>query len=244
MADGKRNSMAGKVATPKIGGQGISELDTALVKAIGARVKVTNGLGQIFEGTLYTACSMTNVIAINTTTPPPTPSSSVASQPGDYHIIPVIAIKAFEILSLPTEADRVEGSAPGFEGMLPSITKVDIEAARAREATAIRKIKELDATKGRGVSKEVQEAFDFLLKRLPTRWHETQIVVNDAVVISSPYRVEDCAAPKDQNQSLIQVKKVLGDFWSRRKSGQGEKGPQGGNTNNRVATPIAPRKGG
>ena len=45
--------------------------------------------------------------------------------------------------------------------------------------------------------------------RLPTRWHDTSIVVNDAVIISKPYTVDDCAAPKDQQNALNRVRKVL-----------------------------------
>lgn len=44
---------------------------------------------------------------------------------------------------------------------------------------------------------------------MPTRWHEQAIIVSDAVIISPPYRLEDCKAPKEKQQALNQVKKVL-----------------------------------
>jgi hypothetical protein len=48
-----------------------------------------------------------------------------------------------------------------------------------------------------------------MLCRLPTRWHERSIIVNDAVMISEPYGPDNCAAPKDQQNMLVRIKKVL-----------------------------------
>ncbi len=60
------------------------------------------------------------------------------------------------------------------------------------------------------MTKEAQEIFDALTRTLPTRWDGTSIVVMDAVVISSPYRVEDCRAVAGQQASaLARVKKVV-----------------------------------
>ncbi|KAF2835174.1 hypothetical protein M501DRAFT_1020167 [Patellaria atrata CBS 101060] len=244
MADGKRNPMAGKVATPKVGGQSMDALGADLSRAVGARIKVTFSLANTtLEGTLFAACPTTNLIAINTTPAPPNPSSTLSAQPGDYHIIPVTHIRSFELISLSQESD----GGSGFEHAIPAITKVDLDFVRAREAAAVKKLKEKEAMRARGVSKEAQELFEFLLKRLPTRWHDTQIIVNDAVIISQPYTLDACAAPKDKQNSLVQVKKMLEDYYSRRKgpamnAQHGGKVPQ--QQNSRVATPIAPRKGG
>lgn len=43
---------------------------------------------------------------------------------------------------------------------------MDLKSLEAREEAAIRKVKEKDATKGKGVSKEAQEIFDALHKTL------------------------------------------------------------------------------
>lgn len=115
----------------------------------------------VLEGILFTTCNITNAIAINTATPPPNPSSALASQPGDYHIIPFAHIVSIELLSA---GERIPDSGPGFDGALPSISKVDLEAVKAREEATIRKMKEKDAMKGRGVSKEAQEIFDALAR--------------------------------------------------------------------------------
>lgn len=236
MAESKRNSTSGKVATPMIGGQGINELDAALSKALGARIRLTTTLpGHVLEGTLFTTCSITNLVAVNTAPAPPNPSSTLANQPGDYHIIPVSHIQSFQLLSLPAASDRVAGSGPGFEGALPSITKVDLDSLKAKEEQAIRKIKERDATRGRGVGKDAQEVFDHINRTLPASWQGTDISVS-GVTITKPYRVEDCSAAPDRQVALNQIKKVLDGFY-RKKSAQGGNRPG-------VATPIAPRKGG
>jgi hypothetical protein len=176
MAD-KRNSVAGKVATPNLkAGSGstkdVIDVDSNLHKAVGSRyvsplcsapvvtiqrkvlvmltlrrIKITCAPNNnVLEGTLFTACNLTNAIAINTAPAPPNPSANIASQPGDFHIIPFAHIISFEIL--------------GFDGAMPSISKVDLAALQAREEQTIREMKKKDAQKGKGVSREAQELFD------------------------------------------------------------------------------------
>jgi len=247
-ADHKRQATAGKIATPKVaGGKDVIDSDSILYKAVGARIKITVAPhNTILEGTLFTTCNITNAIAINTTPAPPNPSAVLSSLPGDYHIIPFAHILNIELLGA---GERVEGSVPGFDGALPSIAKVDLDAVRAREEATIRKIKERDAMRGRGVSKEAQEIFDALARTLPTRWHDTDIIVNDAVIISKPYTLDDCRAPSDKQQSIPHIKKVLENFFAKKRTGAGpqpgqQTQGQGQNARVSVATPIAPRKGG
>jgi hypothetical protein len=102
---------------------------------------------------------MTNAIAINTAPAPPNPSAPLSSQPGDYHIIPFAHIVSFELVGA---GERVPESGPGFEGALPSISKVDLDAMKAREEQTIREMKKRDAQKGKGVTKEAQDIFDFV----------------------------------------------------------------------------------
>jgi len=112
---------------------------------------------KVLEGTLFTTCNVTNAIAINTAPAPPNPSAPLSSQPGDYHIIPFAHILSFELIGA---AERVADAGPGFDGALPSISKVDIAALKAREEQTIREMKKKDAQKGKGVSKEAQDIFD------------------------------------------------------------------------------------
>ncbi|KAH8719468.1 anticodon-binding domain-containing protein [Phaeosphaeriaceae sp. PMI808] len=240
MAD-KRSSIVGKVATPnlKVGGgssKDVIDVDSNLYKVVGSRIKITCAPNDnVLEGTLFTACSLTNAIAINTAPAPPNPSAPLASQPGDYHIIPFAHILSFEIVA---SSERVAESTPGFDGAMPNISKVDLAALQAREDQTIREMKKRDAQKGKGVSTEAQELFDFISRTLPTRWADAQIVVNDAVLIQPPYTLDTIRAPADKAQSEAQVRKVVGHFYDRKK------GASGGAARAPVAMPIAPRKGG
>ena len=73
-------------------------------------------------------------------------------------------------------------------------------------------MKEAAARKNRSVSKEAQDIFDGLSRTLPTRWDGTNMVVNDGVVISPPYRAEDCRAGAGQHAGMLgRVKKVVSE---------------------------------
>jgi hypothetical protein len=50
----------------------------------------------------------------------------------------------------------------------PPITTVDLKAVKAREAATIKKMRERDATRGKGVTKEAQELFDALARTYVT----------------------------------------------------------------------------
>jgi hypothetical protein len=76
------------------------------------------------------------------------------------------------------------------------------------------------------------------LDSLPTRWADAQIVVNDAVLIQPPYTLENIKAPADKAQSEVHVRKVVENYYARKKSGNA------GAPRAPVAMPIAPRKGG
>lgn len=118
------------------------------------------------EGTVFAACPLTNLIAINTAPPPSNSSSAAVTQPGDYHIIPVSRIQSFQLVNFATDAQS-KGEEPatrGFDSVVPSIGGVDIKALEAREQATIAKIKEKEASRGRGVTKEAQEIFDALAR--------------------------------------------------------------------------------
>ncbi|KAL6707774.1 hypothetical protein ACN47E_003674 [Coniothyrium glycines] len=242
MADSKRNSIAGKIATPNLkpasgSNKDVGDADSMLYKAVGARIKLTTAPNNtVLEGTLFTACNVTNAIAINTAPAPPNPSAPLSSQPGDYHIIPFAHILSFEIVG---PGERAVDTTGGFDGALPSIAKVDMAAAHAREEQTIREMKKKDAQKGKGVSKEAQELFDAISRTLPTRWADTQIVVSDSVLIQAPYHLDSIRAPADKAQAENHVRKIVERFYQRKNGAT-----TGGATRAPVAMPIAPRKGG
>jgi hypothetical protein len=126
------------------------------------RIRITTTLpGHIVEGTLYTACAITHMVAINTTPIPPNPSTNLSSQPGDYKIIPVSSIQNFQIIGLNPTSDNVENPDATFENAVPTIAKLDMSVLKAKEELAIRKIKEHNATRGKNVTREAQDIFDW-----------------------------------------------------------------------------------
>lgn len=60
-----------------------------------------------------------------------------------------------------------------------------------------------------GFSHECDVYSDITKHRLPTHWSGTSIVVNDLVTIAKPYGPDNCTAPKEQQNALTRVKKVL-----------------------------------
>ncbi|GME24290.1 hypothetical protein GTA08_BOTSDO10555 [Neofusicoccum parvum] len=233
MADGKRLSSAGKVATPKLGDQSILN-DSHLFKIIGKRVKITTTVANhVLEGTVFAADPVLNALAINTTPAPPNPSTSLASQPGNFHVVSIPHIQEFKILG------GEDGATPdGFESAVPGIAALDLGALKARENAAVRKLIEKEETRGRGVPKEAQEIFDAINRTLPTRWHEQTIIVNEAVMLGPPYTVNDLKAPEGKERNVELVKKIMEGHAARKRNAQ-----QGANKPG-IATPIPPRKGG
>lgn len=60
------------------------------------------------------------------------------------------------------------------------------------------------------MGKEAQDIFDALARTLPTRWDGTSIIVLDAVIISSPYKPDDCRGGSGApSGTLARVKKVV-----------------------------------
>ena len=122
-----------------------------------SRIKLTTAAphSQTYEGTLFTACSTFNVVAINTRATAPSTDAKV--QPGDYHVIPVSRIQSFQVLSLPS---TTETGASSFSTAQPPIGPVDVKRLEERERAKINKLKEDDRDKGKGVTKEAQAIFD------------------------------------------------------------------------------------
>lgn len=71
---------------------------------------------------------------------------------------------------------------------------------------------------------------------MPVRWHNQEIIVHETVIISAPYRVEDCKGKSDRPDVVNRVKKVL--EGERRKLREKEERER------KVSTPTGPRKGG
>ncbi|OJD37117.1 rna-lsm domain protein [Diplodia corticola] len=263
MADGKRLSSAGKVATPKLGDQSILN-DSHLFKVIGKRlepaasprstpedalcssprpsddvaahtgaphrVKITTTVANhVLEGTVFAADPVLNAVAVNTAPAPPNPSTNLATQPGNFHVVSIPNIQKFEILSDGAGADS-------FENATPTIASLDLGALKAREEAAVRKLLEKEEHRNREVSSEVQELYDAFNRTLPMRWHGTTMIINDAVLLGPPYTVNDLKAAEGKERNIDHIKRIMEGYLAKKRSG--------GANRPGVATPIPPRKGG
>jgi len=198
-----------RVATPKANTP--APVDSVeLGKAIGARIKLITAApqSQTFEGTLFTACPILNVVAINT-------RPAATGDSGDYHMIPISRIQSFHTISLASSQQQQQQLPP-----------VDTKRLKEREKARIAQQKEQAADRGKGVSKEAQAIYDSLKRvNIPMRWHNTEMIAHEAVIISPPYRPEDCKGSAQKVQVLNQVKKVL--EGERRKLSEREKAAGG-----------------
>ena len=116
---------------------------------------------QSYEGTLFTACPILNVVILNTRATLSTNAVApavAASQPGDYHVIPIPRIQSFQILSLAAVAEN--GSEATFATAQPAIGPVETRRLKEREAAQIARLKEEERNRGKGVTKEAQAIFD------------------------------------------------------------------------------------
>ncbi|PYH90405.1 hypothetical protein BO71DRAFT_76282 [Aspergillus ellipticus CBS 707.79] len=209
MADSKRHSVG--VRAPAQGpsgataGQGMAgamvPLEVALSSAIGARVRITTSpVSSTIEGTLFTACPITNLVAINT-------ADGKQTQAGDYRVIPVSRIQSFQIVSLPSSSN-LDGSS--FSDAVPPLQPLDIRSLKNREATAVGKLQEGEARRGKGVTREAQDLFDAFSRTMPARWDGSKIIVADAVSIAAPYRPDDCRPlVAGDTAALARVRMVL-----------------------------------
>jgi hypothetical protein len=153
------------------------------------------------EGTLFTACPITNLVAINTAADPKQPA-------GDYRIIPVSRIQSFQLLSLAPSSNNADG--PSFTDAVPPVQALDLRALKSREANAVGKLQENEARRGKGVTREAQDLFDAFSRTMPTRWDGSNIIVADAVTITAPYRVDDCRPlVAGDTAALARVRKVV-----------------------------------
>lgn len=154
MADSKsnRNSLAGKVATPKTAGtstpptQAIPDSMEALGKAIGARIKLTTAAphSQTYEGSLSTACPTLNLVFIERREP--------NTQSSNFSVIPVARIQTFQIMALADEG--------GFHTAQPPVAPIDYQRLEKRVEAKVNKAKDEERNKGKGVTKEAQAIFD------------------------------------------------------------------------------------
>ncbi|KAL8813800.1 MAG: hypothetical protein Q9223_006940 [Gallowayella weberi] len=183
-----------------MGPSNMLSLENALLGVIGARIRLQTVLAShpTMEGTLFTACPLTNLVAIAVPTSP--------TNPPTHHILPISSIQNFTLISAPP----APGSFASPPNTTPPLSSLPTAALRARADAAVARLKEAASRKNKAVGKEAQDLFDSICRTLPTRWDGNNIVVNETVIVSPPYRGEDCRAGNGvPAQSLNRVRKVV-----------------------------------
>ncbi|KAK0355593.1 hypothetical protein LTR91_009932 [Friedmanniomyces endolithicus] len=234
MADSKRNDAAGKVAMPKTGGGApaaspLPDIHEAIAKAIGAHIKVTTTApdSNTYEGSLYTADPISNLLVLNIRAAATKTAAELASQPGDYRVMPISRLQSFQIVSL------ASGSANPTTA-LPKLSEVDMKRLEKRCEDRVAVLKEEERSRGKGVTREGQAIFDALKRiNLPVHWHNREMIVFDSIIVTPPYRAEDCKCANEKQEVLIRVKKAL--EGERKKLQEKER---------KMPVPGGPRKGG
>ena len=91
-------------------------------------------------------------------------AAELASQPGDYRVMPISRLQSFQIISL------ASGSA-NLTTALPKLSEVDMKRLENRCEDRVAALKEEERSRGKGVTREGQAIFD-ALKRMYVCVHE------------------------------------------------------------------------
>ena len=110
------------------------------------------------------------------------------------------------MLSLPQA-----GGDTSFTSAAPPISPLSLPSLRAREEAAVRRLKEQELKRGKGVTQEAQEIFNALTRTMPGRWEGQDMVISDNVLISKPYKSDDCKPIDDtvSGGAVHRVRKVV-----------------------------------
>jgi hypothetical protein len=90
-------------------------------------------------------------MAVKETDAKPAPPNPNTPATPNFRIISVANVVSYQLLSEPESVET-----------LPPVTQADRDMMRKREADAIKKEKKKEADKGKGVTKEAQELYDFI----------------------------------------------------------------------------------
>ncbi|KAJ3226491.1 protein with role in RNA processing [Clydaea vesicula] len=164
---------------------------------IGLKVKLITTSDIVYEGLVYAYEPTINLLVLQEIKL----TSTSKKKQHNFHLLKLSFIK--EILK--STSNNSENSNMKHE-LIP-VTKVNEHIITKREHDALNKI-------GLNVSDQAQLIFDALSKTLPVKWKDDSILVLDEVLITDPYKVENCKVLIKKNnannsQAFARVCKVL-----------------------------------
>jgi protein LSM12 len=174
-----------------------------LTLAISIRITTSAPTSTTLEGILFTADPITNLLALQTTTLPPS-TSNPSFPSGAYRIVPISAIQSFQLVSLPpTDSTKLD------------ISPLHIPSLHQRHTNNITQLQSALASKGPpGTTPLFQSIYDGLARLLPTKWQPggTSILVSDSMIIDRPYlpaNVRLVEGMKGRVGEVERIRKVL-----------------------------------
>ncbi|KAM0749708.1 hypothetical protein T439DRAFT_326585 [Meredithblackwellia eburnea MCA 4105] len=157
-------------------------------------LKLTLAHDKSIQGSLWTYDPALSLVVLSS-------PSAVSPQKRSYTLIKTQQIVSVQVLS--------ETPDPALPSLSDALKSLSVKDAEARVERAVQEDQRARARIGKGVTLEAQSLFDALGKTLPVRWHETQIIVMDEVLISAPYRPADVKGTKGSGERVERVRKVL-----------------------------------
>lgn len=104
-------------------------------------------------------------------------------QKADYHLIPAARVSSFQVLA----RDVPSAFDPAADLRVPPEDEVQRRIASVVQQMTLERASRI----GVDVSREAQFIFDSIVRTMPCRWDERNIIVTDAVVVRAPYEASD-----------------------------------------------------
>lgn len=175
-------------------------MNLSLEHILGFKVRVSNVLDVVTEGTIYSYNSINNTLTVQTSKKGPMPQS--------FKIIKCSFIKNIQVI----------GEKPltnSFKKQPIKPINVNIDRVNESLQNILVETKKNNALAGKGVSEKGQIIFDCLYRTFSdTKWIGKSIVVLDDVQVISPYKVANVKSLGDAREaSLDMVKRIISRTW-------------------------------
>ncbi|EDO18582.1 hypothetical protein Kpol_1048p12 [Vanderwaltozyma polyspora DSM 70294] len=172
-----------------------------LENVLGFKVKVTNVLDMVTEGTVYSYNSSNNTITIQT---------SLKKGVGSFKIIKCSFIKSVDVIG-----EKPLNNTFKKQQLKPSFVNLD-RVQKSLDNTLV-EVTKRDVLVGKGVSKQGQAIFDALYKTFSdTRWSGKNIIVLDDVQLEPAYKLNNVKPLGDVKPETVEmIKKIVERTWER-----------------------------
>eukprot|EP00052_Salpingoeca_macrocollata_P008613 m.68136 g.68136 ORF g.68136 m.68136 type:complete len:185 (-) comp16679_c0_seq1:1244-1798(-) len=166
---------------------------------VGATVQLETVTGEQLKGQIYAYDEWTHTLVLRQ---PNSNTKSTFPFAFDMRMVRADSI---------TQASYVRAPAADAEEKI-SPSNVNVQVLRKKEHRAVEEAKRAVVQVGVGVSENAQKLFDAICRTMPAVWQKQDILVLDAVLITPPYRADDCrlvGSVADPDRMLQRIKTVV-----------------------------------